>query len=152
MCVNNRTSRFYLVLRIIAKGAGGGLGSGGVSSSRGAIISSVIELHKDEEIYILVGQNGEHACIKSMGLQDASCATENKYSETNKVKDILNIYIENGAGGGGGASFVFLVRKHFSQLKQKFQTKISAQSSEQSGSVDCCRRWRRTWNWPVSRR
>lgn len=97
--------------RIIAKGAGGGLGSGGVSSSRGAIISSVIELHKDEEIYILVGQNGEHACIKSMGLQDPSCAQPNaKFGELSKVQLVKNIYIENGAGGGGGASYVFLVR------------------------------------------
>ena len=80
--------------RIIAKGAGGGLGSGGVSSSRGAIVSSVIELHKDEEIYILVGQSGEHACIKSMGLQDESCSTEKtKHSElpkTHLVKDVHN--------------------------------------------------------------
>lgn len=98
-------------IRIIAKGAGGGLGSGGVSSSRGAIVSSVIELHKDEEIYILVGQNGEHACIKSMGLQDESCVTGNsKYAELPKVHLVKDIYIENGAGGGGGASFVFLVR------------------------------------------
>lgn len=86
------------ILRIIAKGAGGGLGSGGVSSSRGAIVSSVIELHKDEEIYILVGQNGEHACIKSMGLQDESCSTEKvKHSElpkTQLVKDVHN-YSEN---------------------------------------------------------
>lgn len=82
------------IFRIIAKGAGGGLGSGGVSSSRGAIVSSVIELHKDEEIYILVGQNGEHACIKSMGLQDESCSTEKtKHSElpkTHLVKDVHN--------------------------------------------------------------
>lgn len=83
-----------LFFRIIAKGAGGGLGSGGVSSSRGSILSSVIELHKDEEIYILVGQNGEHACIKSMGIQDESCSTEAiKHSDlpkTHLVKDVHN--------------------------------------------------------------
>lgn len=97
--------------RIIAKGAGGGLGAGGVSSSRGAIVSSVIELHKDEEIHILVGQAGEHACIKSMGLPDESCASPAiKYSEHSpKVHLVKDIYIENGAGGGGGASYVFLV-------------------------------------------
>lgn len=102
--------RIFSLYRIIAKGAGGGLGSGGVSSSRGSIVSSVIELHKDEEIYILVGQNGEHACIKSMGLQDELCATANsKYSEHSKVHLVKDIYIENGAGGGGGGSYVFLV-------------------------------------------
>jgi hypothetical protein len=99
------------LFRIIAKGAGGGLGSGAVSSSRGAIVSSVIELHKDEEIYILVGQQGEHACIKSMGLQDESCAPLNtKQSQGPKVHMVKDIYIDNGAGGGGGGSFVFLVR------------------------------------------
>lgn len=44
---------------VIAKGAGGGLGSGGVGSSRGAMVTSVLELHKDEEIHVLVGQSGE---------------------------------------------------------------------------------------------
>lgn len=52
------------MLRIIVKGAGGGLGSAGVGSSRGATVMSVIELHKNEEIYVLVGQSGEHSCIK----------------------------------------------------------------------------------------
>lgn len=99
-----------VLFRIIAKGAGGGLGSGAVSSSRGAIVSTVIELHKDEEIYILVGQSGEHACIKSMGLQDESCASLNaKQSQGPKVQMVKDIYIDNGAGGGGGGSFVFLV-------------------------------------------
>lgn len=109
------------IYRIIAKGAGGGLGSGGVSSSRGSIVSSVIELHKDEEIYILVGQNGEHACIKSMGIQDESCPTPgSKYLENSpKVHLVKDIYIENGAGGGGGASYVFLVSQ-LGNPKNKF--------------------------------
>lgn len=54
----------FLSFRIIVKGAGGGLGSAGVGSSRGASVMSVLELHKNEEIYVLVGQSGEHACIK----------------------------------------------------------------------------------------
>lgn len=40
---------------LIAKGAAGGLGSGGIGSSRGSIVLTVLELHKDEDIYILVG-------------------------------------------------------------------------------------------------
>ncbi|XP_049291749.1 tyrosine-protein kinase receptor isoform X1 [Anopheles funestus] len=99
---------------IIAKGAGGGLGSGGVGSSRGAMVLSVLELHKDEEIYILVGQSGEHACIKSMGYRDESCEMRNKqlnmdtwmHSKTQQVK---NTIIEEGAGGGGGGTYVFLL-------------------------------------------
>lgn len=75
---------------------------------------SVLELHKDEEIYILVGQSGEHACIKSMGLRDETCEPKNKqyphdlyFSKTHQVK---NTVIEDGAGGGGGGTYVFLVR------------------------------------------
>lgn len=98
---------------IIAKGAGGGLGSGGVGSSRGAMVLSVLELHKDEEIYILVGQSGEHACIKSMGLRDESCETKNKqYASdqfTSKTQQVKNTVIEDGAGGGGGGTYVFLL-------------------------------------------
>lgn len=74
---------------------------------------SVLELHKDEEIYILVGQSGEHACIKSMGLRDESCEAMNKqyvsdhfFSKTQQVK---NTVIDDGAGGGGGGTYVFLV-------------------------------------------
>jgi len=50
--------------RIIAKGASGGLGSGGVGSSRGSVAVAVLELHKHEELYFLVGQQGENAlCV-----------------------------------------------------------------------------------------
>lgn len=46
-----------------------------------------------------------------MGLSDESCTSPNvKYSELSpKVHLVKDIYIENGAGGGGGASYVFLV-------------------------------------------
>lgn len=99
--------------RVIAKGAGGGLGSGGVGSSRGALAVSVLELHKDEEIYFLVGQKGEHACIKSMGYRDKECEPkDNDSSEqprNSKTKQVKNMVIEDGAGGGGGATYVFLL-------------------------------------------
>lgn len=90
--------------RIIAKGAGGGLGSGGVSSSRGTIVSSVLELHKDEEIHILVGQSGENACIRSMGFQDDACAalssdTEDMRGAGHNIRRVNDMYIENGGGG-----------------------------------------------------
>ncbi|XP_058055308.1 tyrosine-protein kinase receptor [Anopheles bellator] len=100
---------------IIAKGAGGGLGSGGVGSSRGAMVLSVLELHKDEEIYILVGQSGEHACIKSMGYRDESCELRNKaltvdtWPMHSKTQQVKNTIIEEGAGGGGGGTYVFLL-------------------------------------------
>lgn len=100
--------------RIIAKGAGGGLGSGGVGSSRGAMAISVLELHLDEEIYILIGQKGEHACIKSMGYREKECeplldgfASDNVGES--KTKQVKNLVIEDGAGGGGGATYVFIM-------------------------------------------
>uniref|UniRef100_A0A1B0CWR4 receptor protein-tyrosine kinase n=1 Tax=Lutzomyia longipalpis TaxID=7200 RepID=A0A1B0CWR4_LUTLO len=98
---------------IVAKGAGGGLGSGGVGSSRGAMAVTVIELHKDEEIFVLVGQSGEHACIKSMGYRDESCEPISDSREddryTSKTHKVKNTVIEDGAGGGGGGTFVFLL-------------------------------------------
>ncbi|KAI8039940.1 hypothetical protein M5D96_007365 [Drosophila gunungcola] len=102
---------------IIAKGASGGLGSGGVGSSRGSVAVAVLELHKHEELYFLVGQQGENACIKSMGvLKEAGCGTDHdldlgQYSFRSKQDMVKNIYIENGAGGGGGGSYVFLLNQ-----------------------------------------
>lgn len=82
-----------------------------MSSSRGTIVSTVVELHKDEEIHVLVGQPGEHACIKSMSFHDESCSSpSSKNSEVSKLHLVKDIYIENGGGGGGGGSFVFLVK------------------------------------------
>lgn len=102
------------VFRIIAKGAGGGLGSRGLGSSRGALAVSVFELHKDERIYVLVGQKGENACIKSFMQRDDDCETSKsggKLSTSNsKTKQVKDIVLDDGTGGGGGgASFIFLL-------------------------------------------
>ncbi|XP_068145947.1 LOW QUALITY PROTEIN: tyrosine-protein kinase receptor [Drosophila tropicalis] len=102
---------------VIVKGASGGLGSGGVGSSRGSVAVSVLELHKNEELYFLVGQEGENACIKSMGThKEAGCGAEHdvdlgQYSFRSKQDMVKKIYIENGAGGGGGGSYVFLLNQ-----------------------------------------
>lgn len=73
----------------------------------------MLELHKDEEIYILVGQHGEHACIKSMGYRDKGCESRgrNSFDKTvnSKTKQVKNLVIEDGAGGGGGGTFVYLL-------------------------------------------
>lgn len=105
------------IFRIIAKGAGGGMGSRGVGSSRGALAVSVFELHKDEKIYILVGQQGESACIKSFLHRDDDCdssyesgSSERPSNSNSKTKQVKDIVIEQGAGGGGGgATFIFLL-------------------------------------------
>lgn len=109
--------------RIIAKGAGGGLGSRGIGSSRGALAVSVFELHKDEKIFMLVGQKGESACMKSFmrsrGDNDNDDCESNKKSTnggrspnpSSKTKQIKDIVIEDDrtGGGGGGATFIFLI-------------------------------------------
>lgn len=89
------------------------MGSGGVGSSRGALAVSVLELHKDEEIYFLVGHKGEHACIKSMGYRDKECEPHKNDSSdqqrNSKTKQVKNMVIEDGAGGGGGGTYVFVL-------------------------------------------
>lgn len=95
--------KFY---RIISKGAGGGLGSRGLGSSRGALAISVFELHKDEEIYILVGQKGEDACTKTACNKSPADKSDDINSKTKQVKDLI---FEEMAGGGGGATYVFLI-------------------------------------------
>ena len=115
--------------RIIAKGAGGGLGSGGVGSSRGAIVISVLELHKNEEINLLIGQKGEAACLKSMSPQDdEGCSVPSQQPDysmapaKSKTHLVKQIYIENGAGGGGGGTYVFLVRLLIYFIERDFFT------------------------------
>lgn len=99
---------------IIAKGAGGGLGSRGLGSSRGALAISVFELHKDERIYVLVGQKGENACIKSFMQRDDDCESirngQKSSSLNSKTKQVKDIVLDDGTGGGGGgATFIFLL-------------------------------------------
>lgn len=83
-----------------------------MGSSRGALTISILELHKDEEIYFLVGQKGEHACIKSMGYRDKECEPKDHeladQLRNSKTKQVRNMIIEDGAGGGGGATYVYV--------------------------------------------
>lgn len=79
---------------------------------------SVLELRKDEEIYMLVGQSGQHACIKSMGYRDDDCepkvnnSTEYDHNKVTNLKRVKNIIIDDGAGGGGGGTFVYIQNSH----------------------------------------
>lgn len=93
------------------KGASGGLGSAGVGSSRGTVIMALLSLRKNEELYFLVGQQGENACVKMFGVVDIECAEENNpiLRHKSKIEQLKRAGIRNGAGGGGGASYVFLV-------------------------------------------
>lgn len=79
-----------------------------MGSSRGALAISVFELHKDEDIYILIGQKGEDACTKTVCYRNKSPA--DRVDDTNsKTKQVKDLVFEEMAGGGGGATFVFLI-------------------------------------------
>lgn len=53
--------------RILAKGARGGKGADALGESRSALVRVVTELQRGEEIYMLVGQEGQDACQKLVG-------------------------------------------------------------------------------------
>merc|ERR1719447_965655 len=48
---------------VVAKGGSGGHGRLSRKSSHGATLLAIMELHKGEVLYILVGQEGESACV-----------------------------------------------------------------------------------------
>lgn len=45
-------------------GARGGMGSGGMGTTFGALVRGVIELQKGDQLYFIVGQEGMNACAK----------------------------------------------------------------------------------------
>lgn len=49
---------------VIAMGARGGRGSGGMGSTLGSLVRGVIELEKEQQLYFLIGQPGSDACPK----------------------------------------------------------------------------------------
>lgn len=54
--------------------------------------------------------------FQSVGRRDESCEPKNVSTvqgTASKLHAVKNMNIEDGAGGGGGASFVFLVRHYF---------------------------------------
>lgn len=81
-----------------------------MGTSRGARIVTVLELHKEELLYVLVGQKGEHACIKSMGYKEKECDVDYQIRELgeSKTMQVHRMFIDDGAGGGGGGTFVFV--------------------------------------------
>lgn len=100
--------------RIIAKGAGGGLGSRGLGSSRGALAISVFELRKDEDIHILVGQKGENACTRThcnRGNSDTKTIPSDPLKSlddiNSKTKQVKDLVFEEMAGGGKNFYFSF---------------------------------------------
>ncbi|XP_067007644.2 leukocyte tyrosine kinase receptor isoform X2 [Anabrus simplex] len=97
---------------LIAKGAGGGYGSDGNGSSYGAVARLIVELHKGQRLFILVGQEGTSACLR-----DYSCQAPLRGSNIIKTS-ILKKFDQptGGGGGGGGASFVFMINKNGTEI------------------------------------
>lgn len=60
----NRRLECAFAFRIIARGARGGKGADGMGISKGATSIAVVELSKNQDLYILVGQEGGDACRK----------------------------------------------------------------------------------------
>ncbi|KAH9639896.1 hypothetical protein HF086_012490, partial [Spodoptera exigua] len=103
--------------KLIATGASGGLGSAWAGVSHAAAVRALVELHKSERVYILVGQQGINACKKTLSAQEGhhecSRRTSNETSQvfTSKTHEVRNTHVSDGGGGGGGATYVFLLDK-----------------------------------------
>ncbi|KAK0161971.1 hypothetical protein PV327_008362 [Microctonus hyperodae] len=102
---------------LIAMGASGGKGSGGMGSTLGALVRGIIELEKGQTLYFSIGQSGIDACAKSLGRSNNPCSGSNFfnnessiYSSTSYIRDVKNMERINGGGGGGGATFIYTVK------------------------------------------
>ncbi|KAJ9595248.1 hypothetical protein L9F63_013458 [Diploptera punctata] len=87
---------------IIAKGASGGSGLDG-SSSSAAMVRSVIELDRGQHVYMLIGQEG----LK--GRNKSNNALRDVQNRLVSVRNLTNFTYC--AGGGGGGTFVFLMSR-----------------------------------------
>lgn len=99
---------------LVAMGARGGRGSGGMGSTLGAVVRGVIELEKGETLFFLIGQPGSDACTKSLGRSSNPCGkiantgNESPISGMSSfIREVKNIELTNGGGGGGGATYIF---------------------------------------------
>ncbi|KAJ0170445.1 hypothetical protein K1T71_013816 [Dendrolimus kikuchii] len=105
---------------IIATGASGGLGSAWAGVSHGAQARALFELHKNERIYMMIGQQGLNACKKTLSAQESQeCSwkvgneplPEPQQRFTSKTHEVRNTHVTDGGGGGGGATYVYLMDK-----------------------------------------
>ncbi|CAG4993099.1 unnamed protein product [Colias eurytheme] len=102
---------------IIATGASGGLGSMWAGVSHGAQARGLFELHRAEKIYMLVGQQGQNACKKTLSAQESHECSRRDSNDTyqiftSKTHEVRNTHVVDGGGGGGGATYVFLLGKN----------------------------------------
>ncbi|XP_014489492.1 PREDICTED: ALK tyrosine kinase receptor isoform X2 [Dinoponera quadriceps] len=103
---------------LIAVGARGGMGSGGMGSTFGALVRGVIELQKGDQLYFMVGQEGTDACAKSLGMRETCRSSDESHgssassSTSAKVREVKKIVFKYGGGGGGGATAVFILKSN----------------------------------------
>ncbi|XP_050426861.1 tyrosine-protein kinase receptor-like [Adelges cooleyi] len=95
------------VYTVIASGARGGKGADGMGISKGATSIAVVEMAKNLQLHILVGQEGGDACKKAYEKHDGACQREQYFRTGNALRQLHDLRLLNGGGGGGGGSFVF---------------------------------------------
>ncbi|XP_002735206.3 ALK tyrosine kinase receptor-like [Saccoglossus kowalevskii] len=97
-------SAFY---SIKAEGASGGSGVENSGPSKGAMVEAVFHFNTGEQIYLLVGQEGQSACETVPTLGKEYCTgtvTDEERSDLGPQGRSAG-----GGGGGGGATFVFQI-------------------------------------------
>ncbi|KAM6461068.1 leukocyte tyrosine kinase receptor isoform 1-T1 [Liasis olivaceus] len=93
---------------ISAYGAAGGKGAKNHNKrSHGIFISADFQLEKDELLYMLVGQQGEDACLRINHHTKQICLGESSEIEEEYKKEKGLTEWAGGGGGGGGATYVF---------------------------------------------
>ncbi|XP_070613404.1 leukocyte tyrosine kinase receptor isoform X1 [Erythrolamprus reginae] len=93
---------------ISAYGAAGGKGAKNHNKrSHGIFISANFQLDKDELLYMLVGQQGEDACLRINYHTKQICLGESSEIEEEYKKAKGLTEWAGGGGGGGGATYVF---------------------------------------------
>ncbi|KAF7481979.1 hypothetical protein GHT09_006812 [Marmota monax] len=102
---------------ISAYGAAGGKGAKNhLSRAHGVFVSGIFSLSRGEQLYILVGQQGEDACPGGSPESQLVCLGESQSTEehtaaadeTKRVRG--SQHWAGGGGGGGGATYVFRLR------------------------------------------
>ncbi|CAF99025.1 unnamed protein product, partial [Tetraodon nigroviridis] len=100
--------------RITAYGAAGGRSVLVMSRSHGVYLAGDFWLKKGEELYILVGQQGEDACPSVKISSSLICLLQsnnilNKICQEQSGPMVNKTQVKWGGGGGGGATYVFKV-------------------------------------------
>ncbi|ENN79744.1 hypothetical protein YQE_03800, partial [Dendroctonus ponderosae] len=103
----------------ILAGASGGKNSRGIGGGKGAEVTAVMNLRKGQELFISVGQEGNSACLMTNGLSYKNrCDPIDNLGTLDKLylvytRNIITSKNFSNAGGGGGATYIFMRYKGF---------------------------------------